>query len=109
MKITKTQLRQIIKEEASKVLEYVGKDYSPKIFDKASRKRDSFAPKNTPQEALQDVAKYIKDSRYLNNHWSKMAQELAADSDLTHEKVNALYNRAKDHIGQEMEAEQWYG
>ena len=109
MKITKTQLRQIIKEEVSKVLEYVGPDYSPKLFDKASKKRDINAPTNTPQEALQNVAKFIKDSRYLNHAWTKKAEALAKEPDLTHEEVNALYSQARDHIGQEMEYEQWYG
>ena len=109
MKITKTQLRQIIKEEVSRVLEYVGKDYSPQIFDKASKKRDINAPKNTPQEALQSVAKFIEDSRYLNHAWTKKAEALAAEPDLTHKEVNALYGEASDHQAQEMEAEQWYG
>ena len=108
MKITKTQLRQIIKEEVSKVLEYVGPDYSPKLFDKASKKRDINAPTNTPQEALQQVAKFIEDSRYLNNAWSNKAKELAKDPDLTHEEVTALYTRAREHQAQEMDMEMFH-
>jgi len=108
MKITKSQLRKVIKEEISKVLEYVGPDYSPKIFDKESKKRDINAPKNTPQEALQNVAKFIKDSKYLNNAWSNKAQELAKDPDLTHKKVNALYSQASEHQAQEMQYEFFY-
>ena len=108
MKITKSQLRKVIKEEISKVLDYVGPDYSPKIFDKESKKRDINAPKNTPQEALQNVAKFIKDSKYLNNAWSNKAKELAKDPDLTHEKVNELYKRAYEHIQQEEQFEFFY-
>ena len=108
MKITKTQLRQIIKEEVSKVLEYVGPDYSPKIFDKESKKRDINAPKNTPQEALQDVAKFIENNQYLNYEWTRKAEALADKEDLTHDQVKALYKRAFAHSQQEEEMERWY-
>ena len=92
MKITKTQLRQIIKEEVSRVLEYVGKDYSPKIFDKASKKRDINAPKNTPQEALEDVLDVIK-SNNMTPWWTEKYEQLAKEPGLTHEDVKA-FNRS---------------
>jgi hypothetical protein len=109
MKITKSQLRKVIKEEISKVLEYVGPDYSPKIFGKESKKRDINAPKNTPQEALQGVAKFIEDSQYLNHAWTKKAEALADEGDdLTHKQVNALYSQASEHQAQEMQYEIFY-
>ena len=86
MKITKTQLRQIIKEEVSKVLNET----------------------RTPMEILKDTMKYIQDNK-MTPYWAKEAQKLASSADLTYEKVNDFNAEVKSQEGQDQEYDPYFG
>jgi len=78
MKITKTQLQQIIKEEVSKILNM------------------------TPMERLEGIKKTIKDNN-MTAYWVNRADELAKSSDLTMAKVAEFSAEVRSHIDQEEE------
>jgi len=78
MKITKSQLQQIIKEEVSKILNM------------------------TPMERLEGVKKMIKDNN-MTAYWVKEADKLANSSDLTMAKVAEFSARVRSQIDQEEE------
>ena len=78
MKITKTQLQQIIKEEVSKILNM------------------------TPMERLEGIKKKIKDNK-MTAYWVKQAEELENSPDLTMAKVAEFSARVQSHIDQEEE------
>ena len=78
MKITKTQLQQIIKEEVSNILNM------------------------TPMERLEGIKKTIKDKK-MTAYWVNRAEELAKSSDLTMAKVAEFSKEVRSHLDQEEE------
>ena len=86
MKITKSQLRQIIKEEVSKVLNET----------------------RTPMEILKDTMKYIQDNK-MTPYWAERADEIASSADLTYEKVNDFNDEVKSQEGQDQEYDPYFG
>ena len=78
MRITKTQLQQIIKEEVSKILNM------------------------TPMERLEGVKKMIEDND-MTAYWVNRAKKLENSSDLTMAKVAEFSAEVRSHIEQEEE------